>query len=87
MANHKSAIKRNRQNIKKREANKLYKSTVRSSLKKARAAIVSGEKTAKDLTLASEKMLAKATSRGLLKKKTASRLISRLSKKLRKATK
>ena len=87
MANHKSAIKRNRQNARKNQKNKLIKGDMRASLKKARAAIGSGDKTAKELARASEKEIATAASKGVLKKKTASRLISRMAKKLRSTAK
>ena len=42
MANHKSALKRNRQNIKRREANRVLRSGMRTQLKKAREEIQKG---------------------------------------------
>ncbi len=83
MATHKSAIKRNRQNIKRRARNQQAKAALRTSVKKARAAIQSGDKSAKEQTLTSEKLLAKAAGKGILNKKTAARLTSRLAKRLR----
>lgn len=83
MATHKSAIKRNRQNIKRRARNQQAKAALRTSVKKARTAIQSGDKSAKELTLTSEKLLAKAAGKGVLNKKTAARLTSRLAKRLR----
>jgi len=87
MANHKSAIKRNRQNVRKNQRNKVAKGTLRGAVKKARAAITAGDKAAKELLQTSEKLIAKAASKGIIKKKTASRMISRLAKKLTPATK
>ena len=87
MANHQSAIKRNRQNKRKNQKNKLAKGSLRSSLKNARVAINTGDKNAKDLARAAEKMVATAATKGIIKKKTASRLVSRMAKKLRASAK
>jgi len=87
MATHKSAMKRNRQNIRRRERNRVAKSAIRTEIKKARTAIQNGEKSAAQTTINAEKMLARASRKGILNKKTASRLTSRLAKRLRAASK
>ena len=79
MANHKSAQKRNRQNIKKRVSNRDARSAVRTTIKEARTAIQSGESPEVLLKTAS-KALAKGASKGLFHKKNASRRMSRLAK-------
>ena len=84
MANHKSAKKRIRQTEKKRTRNKLYKSSVRTAIKNALKAVEakkSGEEVEKDprdLMAFAEKKIQSAVSKGIIKKKTASRKISRL---------
>lgn len=80
MANHKSAEKRHKQSLVRRQRNRLVKTTVRTAVKKARAAIVeaSAEKGAR--IVQAERELAKAAAKGVLHKKTAARLISRLAK-------
>ena len=80
MANHKSAIKRNRQNQKRRVQNRDARSAVRTALKNARQAIESGDAKALELARAAERMVAKAATKGLYHAKTASRKISRLAK-------
>lgn len=80
MANHPSAEKRNRQNIKRRERNRHVKSTVRGFVKEVREAIASGKK--KDAQKALVAAIAKidqAVSKGVYHRSTGSRYISRLS--------
>ena len=85
MANIKSAKKRIIQNTKRSELNKNRKSKIRSSIKKIYSASL--DKTNKvNLNknfLKVESELAKAVNKGVYKKNTASRLISRLSKKIK----
>jgi len=79
MANHKSAIKRHRQSIKRRDSNRSRRAEVRTALKKAAAAAAAGNKDdAKLLTRQAESAMSKATKRGLFHKKTMARKISRL---------
>lgn len=78
----KSAMKRVRQ-AKKREArNKAVKSTIKTLVKKVEAAIAANnkEETAKNLKIAI-KYIMKAAAKGVIHKNTASRKISRLTKK------
>ena len=82
MANHKSAEKRNRQNIKKNERNRTAKAAIRTAIKKARVASESKDPTAKELARKAESLLAKAAAKGILNKKTARRTTSRVSAKV-----
>ncbi len=84
MANrHKSAIKRNRQNAKRRERNRVVRSRVKSDVRKVREAVASGDKPASEQELrAAIKEISKAASKGILHRNNASRRISRLSKRV-----
>ena len=79
MANIKSAKKRVLVNEKKAAQNQMIKSAVKTEVKKVRAAIEAGnkEEAAKAL-LAATATIDKAESKGVLKKNTASRKVSRL---------
>ncbi len=84
MANIKSAKKRIVQNIKRAEINKLRKSKIRSGIKKIHS--LSSDKKKNEVGkqfIAVESELSKAVSKGVFKKNTASRIISRLSKKIK----
>ena len=79
MANHPSAEKRNRQRIVRTERNRALKSALRTTVKKARAAVGAGNaKTAAPLLAAAESALARAASKGVIAKKSASRVTARL---------
>ncbi|MBD3272856.1 30S ribosomal protein S20 [Candidatus Dependentiae bacterium] len=83
MANIKSAKKRAKTNEKRRKINLARKSEIKTVVKKYISAIE--EKNvdeAKDLLKLAESKIARATGKGLLKKNTAARKISRLTKKL-----
>ena len=83
MANIKSAKKRIIQNIKRAEINKLRKSRIRSGIKKTHSLLLGKKKEAiSKQFLVVESELAKAVSKGVFKKNTASRIVSRLSKKI-----
>ena len=79
MANIKSAKKRVLVNEKKAAQNQMIKSAVKTEVKKVRTAIEAGnkEEAAKAL-LAATATIDKAESKGVLKKNTASRKVSRL---------
>jgi small subunit ribosomal protein S20 len=80
MANHPSAEKRNRQRIVRTERNRALKSALRTTVKKARAAVGAGSaKDAKPLVAAAERALARAASKGVIAKKSAARVTGRLS--------
>ena len=81
MANHKSAIKRIKQNRKKNERNTHVKSTLKTYIKRVREAAA-----AKDATAAREALSAAipvvdgAASKGVIHRATASRNVSRLTR-------
>ncbi len=84
MANIKSAKKRILQNLKRSEINKTRKSKIRSKIKSINIGIE--KKIAKDVRkdfLNLESEIAKAANKGVLKKNAASRIVSRLSRKIR----
>ena len=83
MANHKSAIKRIRQNEKRRIYNRRYRNRTRTFVKQARHAIGSGDvENAEAATRAAIRDLDKAASRGIIHKRNAARRKSRLMKQL-----
>lgn len=84
MANIKSAKKRILQTRKKTEFNRFVKSRVRTKIKKIFSLIKSKNKDEAKLNFLSfESDVSKAMSKGVFKKNTASRLVSRLSKKVK----
>jgi small subunit ribosomal protein S20 len=81
LANHKSAIKRARQNESRRLRNKAVKTRTKSIVKDVRAVVEetsNGDVRAK-LT-AAQSLFDKASKKGVIHKKTAARKISRLAK-------
>lgn len=84
MANIKSAKKRILQTRKKTEFNRFIKSRVRTKIKKIFSLIKTKSKDEAKLNFLSfESDISKAMSKGVFKKNTASRLVSRLSKKVK----
>lgn len=81
MANHKSAVKRHQQSIRRRRRNQSLESSVKTLVKKVRAAIDQ-----KDPEVIAEKikevngLLDKAVVKGVIKRNTASRKLSRLAR-------
>jgi small subunit ribosomal protein S20 len=85
VANHKSAVKRMRQSEDRRLRNRTIRSQVRTETKKLNSAIEDSEPAVVKTQLKETmKQLAKAGSKGVLKKKTASRRIGRLAKAVHK---
>ncbi|UCD41739.1 MAG: 30S ribosomal protein S20 [Chloroflexota bacterium] len=83
MANLKSAIKRNRQNKKRRLRNRVYRGQARTFVRDARAALLAEDlDEARESTLMAVKALDKAAEKGVLHKNNASRRKSRLMKQL-----
>ncbi len=83
MANTRSAMKRNRQNQKRRVQNRVYRGSARTSVKKARLAIETGNvEEARQATMAAVTALDIAAGKGILHKNNASRRKSRLMKQL-----
>lgn len=87
MAKLQSAVKRHKQSLKRRARNRHVRSTVKSVVKELRAGIAenAGEKAA-ELLRNAESVIARAGSKGVLHKKTASRKVARLAKAVHKAT-
>jgi small subunit ribosomal protein S20 len=80
VANHPSAEKRNRQRIKKTLQNRAVLSTVRTLVKRVRTAITAKDKAAAKTALANAvRALDKASTKGVVHSKAASRTVSRLS--------
>jgi small subunit ribosomal protein S20 len=83
LANIKSQIKRNRQNLKKRARNRVYRGTARSMVKEARVALDANDsEQAKIAVSAAVSALDKAAEKGVIHKNNAARRKSRLMKKL-----
>ncbi|HEY59436.1 MAG TPA: 30S ribosomal protein S20 [Anaerolineae bacterium] len=83
MANIKSAIKRNKQNIKRRSRNNFFRGKARTFVKRARLAISAGDKeNAQEAVKVAISALDKAAEKGVLHKNNASRRKSRLMKGL-----
>lgn len=87
MANIASAEKKNRQRLRHRQRNLLSLSRVRTYVKRVRTAVAAKDKKAKDLLKAAVKLIDKAAQKGLIKKQTAARKVSRLTKFVQAATK
>lgn len=83
MANIKSAIKRNKQNEKRRLRNRVYRGKARSFIKNARLAM-DGENLveAREATLLAISALDKAAEKGVLHKNNVARRKSRLMRRL-----
>ena len=83
MAHHQSAKKRIRQTIKRTAINRGRRSRVRTFIKKVEQAVAAGDaEQARSALQAAEPEIRRAASRRVLKLNTASRRISRLSKKV-----
>jgi|GEM_PF-522542 len=82
MANTSSAKKQVKVIARRTERNKQRKSRVRSFIRKAEEAIANKDAKAADILRTAESELFKAVAKGVFKKKTASRKISRLNARL-----
>jgi small subunit ribosomal protein S20 len=79
MANHKSSLKRIRQTAKRTERNRFYRTRMKNIIKAVRAAIEEGNKEeAQAAFKVANQQLHKFVSKGILKKETAARKVSRL---------
>lgn len=85
MATHKSAEKRNRQNIKLRERNRGNRSAVKTAALKALESIKKDAKSAAAAVSAAASALGKAARKGSIPKGRASRKTSRIAKARNKA--
>ncbi len=83
MANHKSSEKRAKQETKRRMTNKMKTAKARTTVKALKEAVAKGDKaTAKSLLTKAQSLLAKLAKSPAMKKKTASRKTSRLTKQV-----
>ena len=80
MANVPSAEKRNRQRLRRRQRNLMHLTRVRTYIKRVQAAVDNGESKAAELLKEAVQLIDKAAQKGVLKRETASRKISRLTK-------
>ncbi len=78
MANHASAEKRNRQRITRTNRNRAAKSALRTTIKKARAAVESTPADAVKSVIEAVSALDKLASKGIIPKRRASRVAGRL---------
>ena len=85
MANHKSAEKRARQNLKRRMRNKSVKTRIKHRTKDVRLAVGESSKEAAQGNLVkAQSAIDNAAKKGVIHKKTAARKISRLAKGINK---
>ena len=81
MANHKDALKRQRQNVKRRAHNRQYRSMMRNRIKRIEGALAEG-----DIARAEESFpmavsaIHRIAQKGIIHKKQAARRVARLSK-------
>ena len=86
MANIKSAMKRARQNEKRRAQNRIYRSSTRTYITKARRLVGAGDLEQAEVEVASAlRALDRAAQKGIIHKNNAARRKSRLVKLLRQA--
>ncbi len=86
MATHPSALKRARQNLKRRLRNKMYKTRVKNSIKALDTLLAQGEiEKAKEIFNETVSIIQKAAGKGVIHKNKASRKVSSIAQKLNKA--
>jgi small subunit ribosomal protein S20 len=78
VANIKSAEKQNRKMIKHRARNRSAMASLRTAVKSARTAVDSKANNAQDLVKKAVSIIDSAVTKGILKRQTASRYVSRL---------
>ena len=85
MANHKSALKRDRQSKVRRMRNRTNKSKMKTAVGNVEQAIEAGsEEQAREALQKAASVIQKTASKGTIHKKTASRKVSRLTKRVNK---
>ncbi|HEB69092.1 MAG TPA: 30S ribosomal protein S20 [Desulfobulbus sp.] len=83
MANHKSAIKRDRQSKVRRLRNRMYKSKMKTVIRRVEEALVAGaEDQAKEALALAVPVIQKTAAKGTIHKKNASRKVSRLTRRV-----
>lgn len=81
----KSALKANRQNIKRRDANRRLRSTLRTGLKSLRKSVDSEDKAAAKAALGeTQSLVDRMAAKGMIHRNTAARYKSRLAARLSK---
>ncbi len=81
MANHKSALKRVRQTIKRTERNRFYRTRIKNITRAVKEAVEAGDtEKANEAFKLANKSFHSYVNKGILKKNTAARKVSRLSK-------
>ena len=86
MANHKSAVKRNRQSLERRVRNRANKTRLKTAIKAVDTAIAEGQAADKvqAALVAAVPIIQRAAVKGTLHKKNAARKVSRLTKRVNK---
>jgi small subunit ribosomal protein S20 len=82
VANTRSAMKRIKQNEKRRLRNRAVRSTIRSSMKSARTAAAEKSPQSKEVVLEAIRVLDRAVTRGIIHRNTAARKKSALARSL-----
>ncbi len=83
MANHKSALKRHKQSLKRRMRNRMNKSRVKTAVRKVEAAIAaSSVDEAKAALAEAVRLIDRTASKGTFHRNTASRKVSRLTRRV-----
>ena len=83
MANHKSAIKRDRQSKVRRLRNRMNKSKMNTAIRRVEEALVAGsEEAAQEALKMALPLIQKTAGKGTIHKNTAARKISRLTKRV-----
>ncbi len=83
MANHKSAIKRDRQSKVRRLRNRIYKSRMKTVIRRVEEALVAGaEDQAKEALALAVPVIQKTAAKGTIHKKNAARKVSRLTRRV-----
>ncbi|HBI15493.1 MAG TPA: 30S ribosomal protein S20 [Desulfobulbaceae bacterium] len=83
MANHKSALKRDKQSKSRRLRNRVNKTQMKGAMNKVDEAIAAGSgQEARDALQQAVSTIQKTAARGTIHKKTASRKVSRLAKRV-----
>ncbi|MBX2812870.1 MAG: 30S ribosomal protein S20 [Myxococcales bacterium] len=78
MANHPSAAKRNRQNVRRNARNSSLRSRMRRAIRTARSAIESEADDRTELVAQAVKIIQRTASKNVIHKNTASRYVSRI---------
>jgi small subunit ribosomal protein S20 len=80
VANHKSALKRARQNVVRRARNKAVRTRVKNAVKDVRQAAAENGDAVQDKLKQAKSVIDKAATKGVIHKRTAARKVSRLSR-------